>query len=131
MGVLSVVGAGNDGALASTRSPASAATALTVGAVNFNRTRASWSNYGPDVDVFAPGVDVASLWNEEGLESVNSGTSMSSPHIAGLVCYLKGLESGLDKPADTIARVKELATPDVVIDAGSGSPNLVAYNGVA
>lgn len=131
MGVLSVVGAGNDAADASTRSPASAPAALAVGAVHWNRTRASFSNYGPRVAVFAPGVDVASLWNVEGVESVNSGTSMSSPHVAGLVCYLKGLESGLDTPAATIARVKGLAIADVVADAGTGSPNLLAYNGIA
>ncbi|OTA56515.1 subtilisin-like serine protease pepD [Hypoxylon sp. EC38] len=131
MGILSVVGAGNDNALASTRSPASASTSLTVGAVHWNRTRASFSNYGSCVDIFAPGVDVASLWNVEGVESVNSGTSMSSPHVAGLALYLKGLEDGLDSPADTVARIKELATPDVVVDAGIGSPNLLAYNGIA
>ncbi|KAI0841164.1 subtilisin-like serine protease pepD [Hypoxylon sp. FL0890] len=131
MGILSVVAAGNDNALASTRSPASASSALTVGAVYWNRTRAEFSNYGSCVDIFAPGVDVASLWNVEGAESVISGTSMSSPHVAGLALYLKGLEVGLDSPADTVARIKELATPDVVVDAGSGSPNLLAYNGIA
>ncbi|KAI1379661.1 subtilisin-like serine protease pepD [Hypoxylon crocopeplum] len=130
MGVLSVVGAGNDGADASTRSPASAATALTVGAVYWNRTKAEWSNYGPDVDIFAPGVDVASLWNREGVESVNSGTSMSSPHGVGLALYLKGLEVGLDTPAATVSRIKELAISGVVANAGSGSPNLLAYNGI-
>ncbi|KAI8962216.1 subtilisin-like protein [Daldinia sp. FL1419] len=131
LGVLSVVAAGNDGADASTRSPASASSALTVGAVCWNRTRAAWSNYGSDVDVFAPGVDVPSLWNVEGLESLSSGTSMASPHVAGLALYLKALEDGLDSPAKTVARVKELATADVVIGAGNGSPNLLAYNGVA
>ncbi|KAI1460415.1 subtilisin-like serine protease pepD [Annulohypoxylon moriforme] len=129
-GILSVVGAGNDGALASTRSPASASTALTVGATSSNRTRASFSNYGSDVEVFAPGVKIASLWNEEGIESVNSGTSMSSPHVAGLALYLMGLESSLDSPAAVIKRIKELAVSDVVVDAGEGSPNLLAYNGI-
>ncbi|KAI2465886.1 subtilisin-like serine protease pepD [Annulohypoxylon bovei var. microspora] len=129
-GVLSVVGAGNDNAPASTRSPASADTALTVGAITHNRTRAYFSNYGSDVDVFAAGVDVASLWNVEGIESVNSGTSMSSPYVAGLALYLKGLESGLDSPAATIARIKQVAITDVVADAQEGSPNLLAYNGI-
>ncbi|KAI1417059.1 subtilisin-like serine protease pepD [Hypoxylon sp. FL1857] len=131
MGILSVVAAGNDNAPASSRSPASASSALTVGAISWNRTRASFSNYGSCVDVFAPGVDIISLWNKEGRESIESGTSMSSPHVAGLALYLKGLEDGLDSPADTIARVKELATSGVVVGAGSGSPNLLAYNGIA
>ncbi|KAI1650417.1 subtilisin-like protein [Daldinia loculata] len=131
LGILSVVSAGNDGADASTRSPASAGSALTVGAVGWDRTRASWSNFGRDVDIFAPGVDVPSLWNVEGLETLNSGTSMASPHVAGLALYLKALEEGLDSPAKTVARIKELAIRDVVIDAGSDSPNLLAYNGIA
>ncbi|KAI1470931.1 subtilisin-like protein [Daldinia caldariorum] len=130
LGILSVVAAGNDGADASAISPASAKSALTVGAVSWDRTRASWSNFGRHVDVFAPGVDIPSLWNVEGAEILSSGTSMASPHVAGLVLYLKGLEEGLDWPAKTVARVKELATADVVVDAGSGSPNLLAYNGI-
>lgn len=67
----------------------------------------------------------------EGLETLNSGTSMASPHVAGLALYLKALEEGLDSPAKTVARIKELAIRDVVIDAGSDSPNLLAYNGIA
>ncbi|KAI5920666.1 subtilisin-like serine protease pepD [Camillea tinctor] len=132
LGVLTVVGAGNDGADASTRSPASAAKAVTVGAVDWTRARPNWSNYGPGVDVFAPGVDVASLWNTEGVESVNSGTSMSSPHVAGLALYLKGLGDGeADAPADAVERIKGLALQGVVSAEGEGSPNLLVWNGVA
>ncbi|KAI1487265.1 peptidase S8/S53 domain-containing protein [Biscogniauxia mediterranea] len=131
LGVLTVVGAGNDGADASTRSPASAASAVTVGAVDWTRARPQWSNYGPGVDVFAPGVDVASLWNEEGAESVNSGTSMSTPHVAGLALYLKALGSDADAPADAVARIKDLALKGVVTGEGQGSPNLLVWNGVA
>ncbi|OTA99672.1 hypothetical protein M426DRAFT_324923 [Hypoxylon sp. CI-4A] len=137
LGVLSVAAAGNDNAVSSTRSPASASTALTVGAVGRNGSRAGFSNYGPCVDVFAPGVDVASLWNRDGVENVISGTSMAAPHVAGLALYLKGLEEEEDgsyevsSPADTIARIQELATRDVVVDAGEGSLNLLAFNGVA
>ncbi|KAI1386784.1 subtilisin-like serine protease pepD [Hypoxylon trugodes] len=130
LGILSVVAAGNHGSDASARSPASAPSALTVGAVSWNRTRAYFSNYGSVVDLFAPGVDVLSTWNVEGAQRLDSGTSMASPHVAGLALYLKGLEHGLDSPRDTIARIKKLATPDVVDDAGSGSPNLFAYNGI-
>ncbi|KAI1635176.1 subtilisin-like serine protease pepD [Biscogniauxia mediterranea] len=130
LGVLTVVGAGNDGADASTRSPASAASAVTVGAVDWTRARPEWSNYGPGVDVFAPGVDVASLWNEEGAESVNSGTSMSTPHVAGLALYLKAL-GGADAPADAVAGIKDLALKGVVTSEGQGSPNLLVWNGVA
>lgn len=53
---------------------------------------------------------------------------MASPHVAGLVLYLKALE-GLDSPDDITKRVRELATKDVVKDPGAGSPNLFANNG--
>ncbi|KAI5868199.1 subtilisin-like protein [Durotheca rogersii] len=137
LGILSVVSAGNDGASACTRSPASAASALTVGAVAWDRSRPSWSNFGPCVDVFAPGVNVASLWATDGVESVNSGTSMASPHVAGLALYLKALRPDDTPillpatPADTIARILDLAIPGVVTNPGDGSPNLLAYNGIA
>ncbi|KAJ3950027.1 Suppressor of the cold-sensitive snRNP biogenesis mutant brr1-1 [Colletotrichum fioriniae] len=130
LGVFVVVGAGNDGKDASTRSPASAPTAFTVGAIDINSTRATWSNYGPSVDVFAAGVDVRSTSLYQDGTELLSGTSMSTPHISGLALYLKGLEgSAVDAPAAIGARIKELATKDVVTDAGVGSPNLVAYNG--
>ncbi|KAK1488046.1 alkaline proteinase [Colletotrichum tamarilloi] len=98
LGVFVVVGAGNDGKDASTRSPASAPTAFTVGAIDIDNTRATWSNFGPSVDVFAAGVD-----GPEG--------------------------SFVDAPAAIGARIKELATKDMVADSGVGSPNLVTYNG--
>ncbi|EXF81467.1 alkaline proteinase [Colletotrichum fioriniae PJ7] len=130
LGVFVVVGAGNDGKDASTRSPASAPTAFTVGAIDINSTRATWSNFGPSVDVFAAGVDVRSTSLYQDGTELLSGTSMSTPHISGLALYLKGLEgSAVDAPAAIGARIKELATKDVVTDAGVGSPNLVAYNG--
>ncbi|KAL0783530.1 hypothetical protein CaCOL14_001436 [Colletotrichum acutatum] len=130
LGVFVVVGAGNDGKDASTRSPASAPTAFTVGAIDINSTRATWSNFGPAVDVFAAGVDVRSTSLYQDGTELLSGTSMSTPHISGLALYLKGLEgSAVDTPAAIGARIKELATKDIVAGAGVGSPNLVAYNG--
>ncbi|KAK7756130.1 Suppressor of the cold-sensitive snRNP biogenesis mutant brr1-1 [Diatrype stigma] len=130
LGVLVVAGAGNDGADASTRSPAGASTAFTVGAIAINNTRPEWSNFGPLVDVFAPGVEVRSTSIYQDGTEVLSGTSMSTPHVAGLALYLKGLEgSALDSPAAIAARIKELAIDGAVIGPGTGSPNLVAYNG--
>ncbi|KAK1475390.1 serine protease [Colletotrichum abscissum] len=130
LGVFVVVGAGNDGKDASTRSPASAPTAFTVGAIDINSTRATWSNFGPSVDVFAAGVDVRSTSLYQDGTELLSGTSMSTPHISGLALYLEGQEgSVVDAPAAIGARIKELATKDIVADPGVGSPNLVAYNG--
>ncbi|KXH55440.1 alkaline proteinase [Colletotrichum salicis] len=130
LGVFVVVGAGNDGKDASTKSPASAPTAFTVGAIDINATKATWSNFGPSVDVFAAGVDVRSTSLYQDGTELLSGTSVSTPHISGLALYLKGLEgSALDTPAAIGSRIKELATKDILTDAGVGSPNLVAYNG--
>lgn len=128
-GVTVVVAAGNDGEDASNSSPASVAVAITVGAINSNDAKPSWSNYGSILDVFAPGVDVLSSWiGSKTATNTISGTSMATPHVAGLAAYLIALE-GLTTPAKVQARIKALATSGDVTSAGSGSPNLIAYNG--
>ncbi|KFY16913.1 hypothetical protein V492_01021 [Pseudogymnoascus sp. VKM F-4246] len=127
-GVTVVVAAGNDGADASDYSPASAENAITVGATDSSDNRAEFSNYGTVLDVFAPGVDVKSAWiGSSSASNTISGTSMATPHVAGLAAYLIGL-GGLSSPADVAAKIKEVGTPDVVQDP-KGSINLVAYNG--
>ncbi|KAK7756093.1 Suppressor of the cold-sensitive snRNP biogenesis mutant brr1-1 [Diatrype stigma] len=132
-GLLTVVSAGNDEADASTKSPASAPNALTVGATDFARARAWYSNYGSLVDVWGPGNDVLSLAPAQGETAVKSGTSMSTPLVAGLAAYLRSLAAAaggqtLDDPAAATARVKELALQGVVGDV-KGSANLFAHNG--
>ncbi|KAI5121456.1 hypothetical protein M0805_009564 [Coniferiporia weirii] len=83
------VAAGNDNRDACDYSPASAKNAVTVGASTVSDERAYFSNHGKCVDVFAPGLNILSTWNS-GPNSVNtiSGTSMASPHTAGLLAYL-------------------------------------------
>ncbi|KFY40863.1 hypothetical protein V494_03291 [Pseudogymnoascus sp. VKM F-4513 (FW-928)] len=126
-GVTVVVAAGNDGADAKDYSPASAENAITVGATDSSDNRADFSNYGTVLDVFAPGVDVKSAWiGSTSASNTISGTSMATPHVAGLAAYLIGL-GGLSSPADVAAKIKEVGTPDVVQDP-KGSINLVAYN---
>lgn len=127
-GVLSVVGAANDNKDASTKSPASAPSVITVGAVDWQKNRAEWSNFGPLVDIFAAGVDIPSLWSQQGIVSVNSGTSMATPHVSGLVLYLRGKENLLT-PDDARDRVLALAQKGVVVNEGVGSPNFLAYHG--
>ena len=76
-GVTVVVAAGNDGANAANYSPASESTAITVGAIDINDNRASFSNFGTLVDVFAPGVNVLSSWiGSTTATNTISGTSM-------------------------------------------------------
>lgn len=129
-GITVVVAAGNEGVLASGDSPASAAGAITVGAVDATDTRPSFSNYGNNVNIFAPGVAIESAWIGTGGNETNtiSGTSMATPHVAGLAAYLIAKEK-LASPADVLSRITVLATAGTVSAAGSGSPNLIAYNG--
>jgi oryzin len=130
-GVLTVVAAGNDNKDAKDYSPASAPNAITVGAIDINNKRASFSNFGPLVDVFAPGVGITSTWiGSNSATRTISGTSMACPHIAGLSLYLRAKE-GLTTPRSVTDRIKELATRNVVQDPGRGSPNLLAFNGVS
>ncbi|PWY80585.1 subtilisin-like protein [Aspergillus heteromorphus CBS 117.55] len=127
-GVLSVVAAGNENRDAARTSPASAPDAVTVAAINRSNARASFSNYGSVVDLFAPGESILSAWiGSNSATNTISGTSMSTPHVTGLVIYLMCLDE-LSTPGAATARLKALATRNVVTNI-SGSPNLLAYNG--
>lgn len=135
MGILSVVAAGNEDAPIESSSPARAPEAFTVGMTQPDRARVSLitnifgSNYGPEMDVFAPGRDIvsASHLSDTG-NSTKTGTSMATPLVAGLVCYLRAKEGGLGTPKEVTDRILELALRDVVTDP-KGSPNLLVNNG--
>jgi len=108
------VAAGNDGTDAGSTSPARVPEAITVGASDVNDEIAYFSNYGEVVDIFGPGVDIISTWNT-GDTSTNSisGTSMATPHVAGLVAYLIG-HNGNSSPEAMSAALKDLATSDAI-----------------
>ncbi|KAI0944092.1 hypothetical protein AcV7_002010 [Taiwanofungus camphoratus] len=91
-GVHFAVAAGNDNRDACGNSPAAAEKAITVGASTLGDERAYFSNYGPCVDVFAPGLNVLSTYigSDEAVSTL-SGTSMASPHTAGILAYLLSL----------------------------------------
>ena len=128
-GVLSVVAAGNSADEAVWYSPASAPEAITVGATDNTNARAYFSNYGVLLDVFAPGVDVLSAWiGSKTATNTISGTSMATPHVAGLALYLIVLE-GLTSPKAVTDRIVELSSKDLIKDPGMGSPNTLAFNG--
>ncbi|KAI0900140.1 oryzin precursor [Annulohypoxylon nitens] len=124
-GFFLAVAAGNGNVDASLYSPASEPTVCTVGASNITDERATFSNYGDLIDVFAPGVDILSTWNN-GSTAIISGTSMATPHITGLGAYLLSLEGARD-PQALCDRIQVLATQDVVTDSQS-THNILAYN---
>ncbi|KAF2848594.1 subtilisin-like serine protease-like protein PR1A [Plenodomus tracheiphilus IPT5] len=126
-GVFLAVAAGNSAIDASNASPASEPTVFTVGATDSNDQWASFSNFGPAVDMLAPGVAVLSTWKDNGA-AVLSGTSMATPHVAGLAAYLLALE-GRMTPAALSARILSLANGNRITGVPAGTINLLAFNG--
>ncbi|KAF2009518.1 oryzin precursor [Aaosphaeria arxii CBS 175.79] len=129
-GVLVVVAAGNENTLASTRSPARSPETICVGNVQSNLKRyggGSGSNYGPAVDIFAAGTNVISAYRTSDSATTSlTGTSMASPHVAGLVSYLRGIEPAT---AEVIKKkVLDLAITGLVTDLMESKDRL-AYNG--
>ncbi|MFF5079070.1 S8 family peptidase [Actinoplanes sp. NPDC000266] len=126
-GIPYAIAAGNSGVNAGSTSPARVTEALTVGATDRTDTRASWSNYGSVLDLFAPGVSITSAWRTSNTATyTGSGTSFSSPHVAGAAAlYLAG------HPGASVATVNAAivanATTGVVKSPGSGSPNRLLY----
>ena len=126
-GVFMAVAAGNDGRDAANFSPASEATAFTVGATDSSDRLASFSNYGSVVDILAPGVSILSTWLN-GRTNTISGTSMATPHVAGLAAYLLALE-GKKTPAALASRIQSLAIKTKVSGVPSSTKNYLAFNG--
>ena len=99
-GISVAVAAGNDSRNACLGSPARAPQAITAGATDINDNRASFSNYGPCVDVFAPGVSIRSTSSTNPNGSLTmSGTSMASPHVAGAAAVGAAADGGSSSDA--------------------------------
>jgi subtilisin family serine protease len=126
-GVVMAVAAGNDGLNACNYSPARAANAITVGSTTNLDARSSFSNTGTCVDIFAPGSSITSAWigGTSATTSI-SGTSMASPHVAGVAAVLLG-RFPTSTTAEIASMLRTSATPNVVTSAGTGSPNYLLY----
>jgi len=129
-GVTMVVAAGNSNANACDFSPARVPAAITVGATTSSDARASYSNLGSCLDVFAPGSSITSAWfNSDTAISTISGTSMASPHVAGVAAQVLQLQPAAT-PAVVAQTILAAATGNKVTSAGTGSPNRL-LNGLA
>lgn len=128
-GVTFVVAAGNENADACLGSPSRVGPAITVGATTNRDARASFSNYGTCVDVFAPGQDILSAWfTDNRATNTISGTSMASPHVAGIAAlYLSQHPTAL--PAEVSAKIVEGSLLGKVGSPGTGSPNRLVNTG--
>ncbi|SEO36314.1 S8 family peptidase [Acinetobacter sp. yr461] len=125
-GYVMVVAAGNSNTDACSASPARVSKALTVAATDSTDMRASYSNYGSCVDIFAPGSQINSSWiGSNTATKVLNGTSMATPHVAGVVAEM--LQSTPTATPQTISTNLLNQASSNVIKNPSGSPNRLLY----
>lgn len=126
-GYVPVVAAGNSNTDACTSSPARAGKAITVAATDSTDTRASYSNYGSCVDLFAPGSQITSAWiGSNSSAATASGTSMASPHVAGVVATM--LENNSTATPQSITDQLLNQSTINLIQNPMSSPNRLLYN---
>jgi len=140
-GIHFAVAAGNENQDACNTSPAAAENAITVGASTISDARAYFSNYGKCVDIFAPGLNIVSTYiGSDSATATLSGTSMASPHIAGLLSYYLSLQPGAESeffvaangvsPDQLKKNLIAYGTKDILTDIPEdGTPNILAFNG--
>ena len=126
-GVTYAIAAGNSNSNACNFSPALVPAAITAGATQINDQRASFSNWGTCLDIFAPGQSITSAWHtSNSATNTISGTSMASPHAAGVAALILAAN-----PTWTPAQVRNQmvadATTGVVGNPGTGSPNRLLF----
>jgi aqualysin 1 len=127
-GVTYAVAAGNSNANACNYSPARVAEALTVGSTTSSDARSSFSNFGSCVNIFAPGTSITSAWHTSNTATNTiSGTSMASPHVAGVAALYLQTNTGAS-PAAVGNAIINNATTGRLSGIGTGSPNRLLYS---
>lgn len=149
-GVTYVIAAGNSSISGPNTSPQRVSEAIIVGASTISDSRASFSNFGPTLGLFAPGEDIVSAWwTSDTEEWTLSGTSMAAPHVAGAAAlYLQGRparracsSTPISGPANTFGNavstcpdrvnqfIESNASLDKLSNVGVNSPNRLLYTG--
>jgi len=124
-GVFLAVAAGNENQNACNVSPASASGVFTTAASTSSDAKASYSNWGSCVEGYAPGSSITSTWINSGTNTI-SGTSMASPHVAGVAALYKGTFG--DAASSTIVTwIINNSTTGVITGNVTGTPNRLLY----
>lgn len=129
VGITVVVAAGNQGIDACERNPAHVRFAITVGAILKSNKPRPHSNFGPCVDIFAPGTDTLSFGHGSDTQLVRkSGTSMACPHVSGAAALLLE-EDPTQTPAQVRSRLTGSARRGVIDGLRAGEPDLLLFIG--
>jgi subtilisin family serine protease len=134
-GIPVIVAAGNSNANACGYTPSGIPSVISVGATEIAGfepdefdNRASFSNWGTCVHIFAPGRDITSSWiGSNTASSTISGTSMACPHVAGYAATLLSNNPDLS-PQALKDLLQTTAQKDIIANPGTGSPNMLLYN---